>query len=123
MIAGVVSDSLDATIPLSVRDASGHLHEVTTVVDTGFNGFLTLPPAVVRALRLPWIATLQGLLADGQVALFPMYEATVLWNGQLRTLEAGSTESIPLVGMAMLHGSDLRIRVTEGGPVVIQPIE
>ena len=122
MIAGVVSDVLDATIPLSVRDAGGRFHEVTAVVDTGFNGFLMIPPAVIRALRLQWIGTLQALLADGQGAFFPMYEATVLWNGQLRAVEAGSTESIPLVGMAMLRGSDLNIRVTEGGLVAIQPI-
>lgn len=54
--------------------------------------------------------------------LFHMYEITVLWNGELRTVEADGTESIPLVGMAMLRGCDLSIRVVEGGPVAIQPI-
>ncbi len=37
------------------------------IIDTGFNGFLTLPPALVAALGLPWLCRQQGQLADGSV--------------------------------------------------------
>lgn len=89
MIAGNVTPDLDASIRISVRDADDGLHEVTAVVDTGFNGFLTLPPAITHALRLPRIGTGRALLANGQEDLFHMYQATVLWNPKVGQ-EAGT---------------------------------
>ena len=53
MILGVVNAHSEATIRLPVRDAVGHEHEIEAVLDTGFNGSLTLPPALIAALGLP----------------------------------------------------------------------
>jgi predicted aspartyl protease len=51
MMTGIVNVDLEAVLRLSVRDAAGHSHDVEAVIDTGFNGFLTLPPALVAALQ------------------------------------------------------------------------
>lgn len=122
VIAGTVGSDLDATIILPVQDANNRFRTFSTVVDTGFNGFLTLPSAVVRALRLVRIGTARALLADGQEHLIDIYEAVILRNDEPRTVAIDVTESTPLVGMAMLLGSELSIRVIEGGSVTILPI-
>ena len=51
MIAGAVSDSLEALIRLTLHDAGGAMREIVALVDTGYNGELTLPPADIALLR------------------------------------------------------------------------
>jgi predicted aspartyl protease len=55
MIPGAVNGNLEATIRLQVRGPGGQEQEVEAVIDTGFNGFLTLSPGLVRRLGLPHI--------------------------------------------------------------------
>ena len=50
-MTGIVNLDLEAVLRLSVGDAAGHSHDVEAVNDTGFNGFLTLPPALFAALH------------------------------------------------------------------------
>jgi hypothetical protein len=54
MITGVVNAQTEATIRLPVRAADGREQEIKAVLDTGFNGSLTLPPAVIANLGLQW---------------------------------------------------------------------
>ena len=60
MMTGTVNADLEPLLKLTVRDARGQSHDVEVVMDTGFNGFLTLPPALIAALGLPWLCRQQG---------------------------------------------------------------
>jgi len=53
MITGAVTSELEAQIQLAIRGASGREQILDAVIDTGFNGHLTLPPDVVAAFGLP----------------------------------------------------------------------
>ena len=55
MITGVVNALLDATIRVRVSGPTGQELELEAVVDTGFSGFLTLPPGSIAELGLPWL--------------------------------------------------------------------
>ena len=120
MMTGVVNAALEATIRLAVQGPSGQAHQIEAVIDTGFSGFLTLPPALVTALRAAWLGRQPGLLADGSVQIFDVYATTVLWDGQPRTVETEGVDAQPLIGMALLQGCDLRIQVANGGRVTIE---
>lgn len=87
MITGVVNANREATIRLAVIGPSGQQQEIEAIIDTGFSGFLTLPPALVMALRLPWLCRQPGILADGSVEVFDVHTATVLGDGQPRAVE------------------------------------
>jgi clan AA aspartic protease len=119
MMTGAVNADLEPLLRLTVRDAGGQPQDVEVVIDTGFNGFLTLPPALIAALGLPWLCRQQGLLADGSCLTFDVYVATVIWHGQPRTVEVEAADAQPLLSMAMLQGSELRIQVVSGGSVTI----
>ena len=120
MIEGTVNAHLEAVVTLPLRGPSGQAREVDAVVDTGFNGYLVLPPTLVADLGLPVVGDGEAVLADGSEAAFDVYGVTMLWDGQLRFVETGAVGVNPLVGMAMLENHDLSIHVREGGRVVIQ---
>ncbi len=117
---GVVNAHLEAIITVSLLGSTGQTKEVDAVVDTGFNGFLTLPPMLVADLGLPVVGDGEAVLADGSEAVFDVYSVTVLWDGQPRAVETGAVGRDPLVGMALMEDHDLSIQVRDGGRVVIQ---
>lgn len=51
MIVGQVNANFEAAIELPVIGAQDELREVEAVIDTGYNGFLTLPPGLVAELQ------------------------------------------------------------------------
>ena len=119
MMTGLVNADLEPRLVLRVRAAGGQPNEVEVVIDSGFNGFRTLPPALIAALGLQWLCRQQGELADGRVLTFDVYVATVDWDGQPRSVEVEAADSQPLLGMALMQGSELRMQVLPGGPVTI----
>lgn len=121
MITGIVDSALEATIALFVQDVNGSTHSIDAVIDTGFNGFLTLPPARLASLGATWLYRGQGVLADGSIRVFDVYATTVIWDGQPRRVEVKSVDAAPLVGMALLLNHDLRIEIVPGGSVLITP--
>ena len=122
MIEGVVSGNSEAIIRLSVRAVAGTMQEIDAIIDTGFSGDLTLPPALIRRLNLPWKGRSQALLADGGRHTFDEYVGTVSWNGQSHTVEVSSADTNPLVGMGLLRGHRLSMDVIENGAVTIDAL-
>ncbi len=78
MIEGTVNANLEATISLTVCETSRLEREILAVIDTGFDGFLTLPPAVISDLNLAWRMCGRAMLADGSEILVDIFEATVI---------------------------------------------
>ncbi|MDE2668247.1 MAG: clan AA aspartic protease [Chloroflexota bacterium] len=91
------------------------------MIDTGYNGFLTLPPVLVRELDLPFVTIGQAILADGGEATFDIHSVTVLLDGQLKAVDVYVADTAPLVGMRLLDGHSLSVEVEDGGRVVIEP--
>jgi clan AA aspartic protease len=120
MITGVVNEHVEATIRLPVRAANGQEREIEVILDTGFNGSLTLPPAIIAALGLPWRTRGLVMLANGTEDQCDIYTATVLWDGRPRNILVEVANTDPLIGMALLYGHDVRMQVIEGGHVTIE---
>ena len=120
MIEGVVNANYEPVISLSLQGPAGQEREIEAVVDTGFNGFLTLPPSLVAELGLPFRIRGAAMLANGSEETFGIYGVTVLWDGQPRYVDADAVGPTPLVGMSLLDDHGLSIQVRDGGRVVIQ---
>jgi clan AA aspartic protease len=82
MITGVVTDDRQALIRLIVRGPAGNEQEVEAIIDTGFDGWLTLPSPIISSLDLMWRRRGRALLADGSESIFDIYEATIIWDGE-----------------------------------------
>ena len=120
MIAGVVNAAYEPVITLAVQGPAGRARDIDAVIDTGFGGLLTLPPALVAELGLLFKGTGRATLADGSEVDFPSYGVDVLWDGQQISIDADAADTTPLVGMRLLDGHSLYMEVQDGGRIVIQ---
>lgn len=122
MISGTVNSHWEARLPLVLVGRNGQTQNVEAVVDTGFNGFLTLPPDLIEAMALQRLGRGRAILADGSESIFDIFAATVLWDGARRNVEADAAETDALIGMALLEGYSLQVEVVSGGSVTIDSI-
>ena len=120
MIQGVVNAAYEAVVSLALRGAEGRPQDIDAVVDTGYTGFLTLPPQLVAELGLPFAYVGRAYLANDDQVEFNVHSVTLLWDGEPLDIEADATGSTPLVGMLLLDEHSLNIEVKSGGKVVIQ---
>ncbi len=123
MIEGVVNADYEPVITLHLLGPAGQTREVEMVVDTGFNGFLTLPSNIVAELGLPYRGRGRAILANGSQDFFNVWGATVVWDGQMRYVPADEADATPLVGMALMDNHSLYVDVRDGGAVAIRPSE
>ena len=122
MVNGTVNAVLEGIVSFPIQDVQGQWHDVAAVVDSAFTRWLTLPPALIRALGLTGVATIQLALADGTITTFDVYEATLIWDGRYETIEVDASAVFPLLGMRLLAGYQLRMNVVVGGAVEIEPL-
>ncbi|MCU0569711.1 MAG: clan AA aspartic protease [Oculatellaceae cyanobacterium Prado106] len=117
MITGFVNVEFEPIIPLSLRRADGIVFTQDAIVDTGFNGWLSLPPDLIAELSLKWKRRGRALLGDGSECIFNIYEATVVWDDTLLTIPIDEADAEPLIGMSLMEGYELKVQVFEGGHV------
>jgi clan AA aspartic protease len=122
MMRGIVNQSCEATLPIVIKN-NATTQFVDTVIDTGFSGFLTLPFDIISNLKLSWEGRDTATLGDGTSCTFEVYMAIVIWDGQYREIYVNESETVPLIGMRLLRGYDLRIQTIEGGTVTIEALK
>ena len=96
--------------------------EIEFIVDTGFEGFLTLPPALVVELGLPYIAKIQANLADNSMVATNAYAIRIVWNRVEQDVIVLAMGRRPLIGTALLEDYHLSIDFCEGGTVLVDEI-
>jgi clan AA aspartic protease len=119
MISGIVS-AREGRVRLKVRGLRRQEREIDAVIDTGYTGWLTLPSTVAAALKLRQQGFGRGLLADGSQTVFEIYEATVIWDRSARRIPIIVADAVPLLGMALLNGYELKMQIRAGGKVTIK---
>ena len=111
----------EVRVVIPVEDQIGDFHDLEFAVDTGFDGFLTLPLSVIKGLRLTPEGVGSVELADTEIRQFGLYDAVVSWDGQTREVAVLHSETQPpLLGMALLWGSRVTIDTRDGGEVAIE---
>jgi clan AA aspartic protease len=122
MIVGTVNSSLEPTVRVTVRNATGSDHEIEAVVDTGFTGSLTLPTSVIAAFGLPWRIRHTVRLGDGSTDFYDVHAGIILWDGTVRHISVEAANTRPLLGMELISGCLLQIEAFPGGRVIIESL-
>lgn len=95
---------------------------IETVLDTGFNGYLTLPKEIITKLNLPLVGNRRAMLGDGQVVVLDVYMGAVLWHDHEQEVMVLQANGGPLIGMSLLYGSRVTLNIQEEGVVTIQDL-
>ena len=119
---GQVNSNREAELIIRVYGPSGTFLDITATIDTGFTGMLILPESAVLALGLEWLTSSGGVLADGTALELETYKAEMEWYGQYLLVEIMAVGTEPLIGMALLEDSELRIEIRVGGEVELNPL-
>jgi clan AA aspartic protease len=122
MITGIVNADFEPIITLSIYGSDRKIRTQDAIVDTGFNGWLSLPTDLIAELNLKWKRRGRAVLGDGTECVFNIYEAVVVWDGNLVTIPIDEADSEPLVGMSLMEGYQLTVQVLEGGHVEISKV-
>ncbi|MDB9413432.1 clan AA aspartic protease [Microcystis aeruginosa] len=122
MMMGSVNSRREAIIQFVVLGENHQRQAIKAVIDTGYTGFITLPSAIITTLGLTWYIQEEGILGDGSLCMFNVFEATVIWDGQIKSIEINESETEPLVGTGLLDGYELNIQGFAGGLVTIKPL-
>lgn len=122
MMQGRVNQNCEAMLSVAIKNVD-IMKSVDAVIDTGFSGFLTLPSGIIAELDLTWKGRDVATLGDGTSCIFEVYIASVIWDGEYRAIDINESETVPLIGMRLLRGYDLRIQAIEGGLVTIEALK
>ncbi len=113
---------LEPWLTISVEDASGSMHQIDVILDTGFTGWLMLPTNVIDQLGLTRQGNHLSVLASGVSDRFDYYETRVEWHERLRSVEILETIDQFLLGTELLQGSRVIVDAWEGGDVLVDEV-
>ena len=122
MLTGTVTDNREIVIQLEVIGADHETQPVQAIIDSGFNGFLTLPTGALIAVGASSAGTRRAELGDGNTVAMDVYFVKVRWHNEEREILALQADAAPLVGMSLLWGSRVVFDAQDGGAVTIGPI-
>jgi clan AA aspartic protease len=123
MLTGRINSNNEAVLQIAVLGAEGQMIQVEAAIDTGFNGFLTLPKTVIEKLDLSFIGPTRAALGDGNEVDLELFLGVVQWEEGPRDVLVLETEGGTLIGMALLSGHRVIMDVEEGGLISIESLE
>ena len=120
---GKVNGQREAIVRLRIEGSRKKRITVAGIIDTGYDGMLTLPKKIIRSLKLPPVGQNEAELANGQVVSFDTYEAVVHWSGRKLRIGVDEAQTDPLIGMGLLDGFELMVQVKPRGKVTIAKLQ
>src|ERR1700722_18036393 len=114
MMTGIVNAKREAILRLTLLDTHSQEYAYDAVIDTGYNGTLTLPPDAIAALGLRWHRAGRAVLADGSESKFNIYKGVVLWDGMPMPIRIDEMDADSLVEMSLMYGYELVLPVLDG---------
>jgi clan AA aspartic protease len=118
---GVVNAGYEAPLSIVIHGPHGDAEAITTVIDTGYNGFLALPLALIQRLKLNTDVPRVVTLGDNSQRVMQYFRAEVLWDGHRRKIRVMCAEGDPLLGTVLLRGRVLCVEFSVGGAVTVLP--
>lgn len=109
MIKGRVTPAGDPLVPIAL-DLGSHQKTFQAIVDTGFNGYLSVPESLARKGGWYFFGTEDYELATGDVVRQRIYVGKIVFDGRLAQVYAVTSHAMDiLIGTKLLRHKDLWI--------------
>ena len=118
MITGIVNPDFDPINQISICGLDGKVYTQDAIVDTGFNGWLSLPPDLFAKRRGRAFLVMEVNASSMSIK----YKAVLFWGGNFLTILIDEGDSEPLVSMSVMEGYQLMVQVPEGGHVELSKV-
>ncbi len=122
MISGEVDDGLEPTVILEIAKPGSRGRKVPFVVDTGYNGRVSLPPVLIQSLGLTWHRTSLASLADGSEVEYRIFRAEIVWDEAIFSIDEDEADTVPLLGTELLRGYEVAMQMRPHGKVTIEKL-
>ena len=119
MKRGIVTEDREILVQLEILAADDSLLNLEAIVDTGFDGYLTLPVSTINFLQAVSAGTRRAAMADGSITELAVFQVRINWHGQEREILALQADAQPLIGMSMLWDSRVTFDAQQDGIVRI----
>ena len=96
--------------------------EIGCVINTGFEGALTLPVVAVTKLQLPYVASINTNLANDENFITPVHRATVVWDEVELEVPVLAMGLRPQIGTLLLNNCNLNIDFCDGSILSIEAL-
>lgn len=116
------TEDLHAILPITFHPPAGARLSIEVVIDTGFTGDVTLPPAAVAAMGLAFLYNQAVTLADDSDITIGVYQAQIVWAGGEKLVLVFATGKRPLIGTGLLAGCELLVQFAERGLVTVEAL-
>ncbi len=116
MMVGTVRD-LQGIVPVTYKLSDQPDVTIEYVLDTGFEGALTLPANQISLLRLPFVQEMSANLADGTSIQINVHLGTIVWDDRILNVAVLAMGNRPLLGTALLNGRRVTVDFVEDGAV------
>lgn len=118
MIGGRIQPDGRAIVEIAVAGRT-----FDAVIDTGFDGGVSLPDSLALILNLPVLSHARYQLGDGSIVVVPIHEAAIELGGVDHSVEAVfSTADEVLLGTLLLKGYRLVIDYPAGTVSLDRPV-
>jgi len=122
MLTGHVSSDNEAILPIALFGADDRTIWIEAAIDTGYNGFLTLPKTLIEELDCSFVGPTRATLGDGNEVSMDLFLGVVQWEGGPRDVLILETNGGNLVGMALLNGHRITMDVVKGGVISVESL-
>ena len=82
MIEGIVNDLNEPIVDLDIETSDRVLRKTEGIVDTGFNGYISIPATLVEESNWHFLGTEEYELANGDVVEEKVYLGKVIFDGE-----------------------------------------
>lgn len=114
-----VGGGLSATIEIEVRWTSSRTRVFDALLDTGFNGAVSLPSEVAAELGLPLVTERTVTLGDASEVRVMVHAGIVRLADGWHRCPILATGDVPLVSMQLLEGLKVCFEAVDGGVIEI----
>jgi len=110
MIEGIVNNFDEPIIKLNINIPNNKSKKVNAIINTGFNGYISIPTILIEQSKWDFIGTEEYELANGDIVEEKIYLGKIIFDGdEIKVISLTNRTKDVLIGTKVLKNKILKI--------------